>query len=199
MGTTEADTGIVAGRSVTICRKIALRIGLQPADAEACAVDFAAKMTSDVGLRRWREEKSSENWLGVCATNYVYSYCGHLRNSQTHEISALGLALDLAAVQAHPPDLQALNNETRGQLEAAITKLEEGCRAVVTQRFLEGRSPAEISADSGISSKAIGMRITRGLRKLESILNLSGFDADEALRLLNRAAHTEAILPVIDL
>lgn len=59
-------------------------------------------------------------------------------------------------------------------LDGAMCQLRESDRAVVTLRFLEGRSMGEVGTAAGISESAAAKRIERALSKLRGILGRRG-------------------------
>lgn len=60
--------------------------------------------------------------------------------------------------------------EERERMLAAIRKLPEASQAVVTLKYLEGRSAAEIGATLGMSPEAVRMRLSRALLQLREEL-----------------------------
>lgn len=59
-------------------------------------------------------------------------------------------------------------------LDGAMCQLRESDRAVVTLRFLEGRSMGEVGAAAGISESAAAKRVERALNKLRGMLGCCG-------------------------
>jgi len=72
----------------------------------------------------------------------------------------------VARREARPESGRLERQEERDKMLAAIRELPEASQAVVTLRYLEGRSAAEIAATLGTTPEAVRMRLSRALLAL---------------------------------
>jgi RNA polymerase sigma-70 factor (ECF subfamily) len=122
------------------------------------------------GKRRLRDRGGTEAWLFGIARNVLAHY--YRRGSA--EARALG-RLGLERPELARGDIEAIAEladlrHQRERLMEALNQMPEGERAVLTMRFADERSYAEMAADLGLTEDAVRMRVSRGLRRLRKRL-----------------------------
>jgi RNA polymerase sigma-70 factor (ECF subfamily) len=93
--------------------------------------------------------------------------------------SALELADRLLAGDTDPAD-QAMRQERRQRVRAALGRLPAGDREVLTLRFLERLSTTETAAVLGVSENAVRLRHMRALERLRGRLGPDWQSGDES-------------------
>ncbi len=102
---------------------------------------------------------------------------------QPRRFDTEGVLADLPATSAAPDDallaIEAGNQEMRvkSSLQQAMASLTVQDRLVLTMRFRDGRTVAEIASALGLDQKALYRRIERLLRDLRRQLEAEGIDA----------------------
>lgn len=133
---------------------------LAPAqDVDDLAQEACVRVIEKEGL--WREERGGfTTWAGTVARNLVR---GRLQRSALEgEARRTRAELDSAA------ELDALSEERIAWVLEQFRHLPEDARRVLTWRYLDGRSVADIAEELGVSSSAVSQRIARALSELRA-------------------------------
>jgi RNA polymerase sigma-70 factor, ECF subfamily len=151
---------------------LALRMVRDPAEAEDILQETFISMLR--GLDNFRAESAFATWLYRIAYNATLM---KLRRPQT------AISLDEAADTdeqaelpheltdwSHDPEAALLNQEVRGEMEAAITALPPALRAVFVLRDLDELSTEETAQVLGISPQAVKTRLHRARLALREYL-----------------------------
>ncbi len=89
--------------------------------------------------------------------------------SQRRRLARERVAL-IETLEASPDDV-AMRIELTREIDGALERLDEPYRGVVRQRFLLGRSPAEIAAHSGAPAATVRWQIHEGLQRIRVALD----------------------------
>jgi RNA polymerase sigma-70 factor, ECF subfamily len=138
--------------------------------------DEAEDAAQDVLLLAWRRLPSLEEperfagWISTIAVNRALEV---LRREQRRRTASL------EAAEVDPPDPRAAEEPAGSPLEREeesarmlehLGRLDERTQTVLLLRFREGRQVKDIAASLGENAPAVAMRISRGLRKLRSMM-----------------------------
>ncbi|WP_337175061.1 sigma-70 family RNA polymerase sigma factor [Paludisphaera sp.] len=149
------------------------RWGVRPEDMDDVTQDvFQAVATSLDGFRRERERDSFRGWLHGVARHKALA---HLRKSGGSGPVAAGLheAAMKAAAPDEPPDDEErslLSDLYRDALEAARAEFEERTWHAFWLSAVEGRAPAAIAQELGVSPAAVRQSKSRVLRRLKDLI-----------------------------
>jgi RNA polymerase sigma factor (sigma-70 family) len=136
------------------------------ADAEEAAQDAFVK--AHRALRRFREGAPLRPWLLAIVANEARN---RRRAATRRARFALRLTEERPSADAAPsPEAALLAREERAMLLAAIDRLGEEQRQVVTCRHLLGLSEAETAAALGCRPGTVKSRLSRALARLETDL-----------------------------
>jgi RNA polymerase sigma-70 factor (ECF subfamily) len=155
---------LVAEHAPQVTRLVRRLLGW-PGDVDDVVQDvFVAALR---GLARFDRRSALSTWLTRIAINCCRS---HQRRSAIRRWLPLRAVVDeLPAVAADPAE-KSTDEETQGQVRAAIRQLPARDREVIVLRYLEERSIDEIAGLCGSSNGAIEVRLSRARRKLETLL-----------------------------
>jgi len=158
------------GELVERYREVAFRtawlITRSSADAEDAAQDAFVK--AFYALDRFRAREAFRPWLLRIVANEAKN---RRRSAGRRERLALRASLERGPGDAAPsPEAAALAGAERRALLAALERLPERERLVVTCRYLLELSEAETAAALGIRPGTAKSRLSRGLRRLREAL-----------------------------
>jgi RNA polymerase sigma-70 factor (ECF subfamily) len=142
-------------------RRTALGILGDPDAAEDVAQETMIRLQG--ALAGFRRDAELGTWLHRIALNLAYD---HLRRRRSH--LALGTARQQADPHARDPHVTVDAERARAAVRAALTRLPDDQREVLTLRFLSGLSYAEIARVTGAAEGTVASRIYRALRRLGS-------------------------------
>ena len=153
----------------TIYRYVYYKVGVA-ATAEDLASQVFVKAWEAMPRYQWREIPFS-HWLMRLARNAVID---HYRTAKPR------VELDEGLVSQQPgPQVEYLRRERAKELEAAIWKLPEDQRTVISLRFIEELDYAEVAAITGKSQGALRVTQFRALAALRKILEREGEQGEE--------------------
>jgi RNA polymerase sigma-70 factor, ECF subfamily len=140
--------------------------------------DVAGDVVQEAFLKAWQGIKTLGNaasfgaWLGQIVRNLATDLQRtKLRRGQVESLgNSEGLAADLAADESGNPTVIAAGHETARLIEAALGKLDEKSREIVTLRYFDGLASREIGAMIGMSPAAVDMRLSRARQELREML-----------------------------
>ena len=161
---------LVVRHEASVFRVALLLLG-SAADAEDAAQEAFVK--AYLALGRFRAGEPLRPWLLQIVGNEARNRrraLGRRQGLLTRAIAAFrgGVAGDADA--AAPPEAVALAAETRDEVRAALLRLRDEERMVVTCRYLLELSEAETAAALGIAAGTVKSRLHRGLARLRSEL-----------------------------
>lgn len=100
------------------------------------------------------------------------------------KVVSIDSVADLAALRVIGDDPDPLEATSRGQeielLSAAVRRLPDRCRQVMTLRFRYGMSQREISEELRISENTVKVQLAKGTRRCAAYLAARGLAAAEA-------------------
>ena len=149
---------------------IVYRLLGNPTDASDVVQDVFLKVFRSVGA--FREQSSLRTWIYRIAVNEAHN---HRRWFSRHcrcevplekERDDQGQAVELALDPGRSPYHQALDSETRGLIEQALTKISPTFRTAVVLRDIENLSYEEIADVLQLSLGTVKSRILRGREAL---------------------------------
>jgi RNA polymerase sigma-70 factor (ECF subfamily) len=151
------------------------RGGVRGADVEDVAQEvFHAAATHMEGFRRERPGDSFRGWLRGITRNKVLQ---HFRRQGRHPKASGGTDALVQLQEVHddatpsaPADedpLEELDGLRRRALELVRSQFEERTWQAFWLVVVEGRSPAEIAAEMGVTASAVRMAKSRVLHKLK--------------------------------
>lgn len=167
--------GLVA-RYSTLAHRTAVLFG---AGSDADDVAQEAFVKAFRSLDRLREDGSFRAWL----LSIVVNETSNLRRAAKRRSNlAVRLALQPEGRQAPVPEAAVMAGERRARLLAAIDRLPERDRAVVTCRYLLELSEAETVQALGWPAGTVKSTLSRALRRLQSLLAVEASGAAEVRR-----------------
>lgn len=129
-----------------------------------------------------QDDRPAKSWLLRVMHNL---FVDGVRRARISPIAAMSEAVDPASTSVCPsptPEESLECSQRLAQLENAWSRLDRGHRALLALRA-EGYSTAEISAITGISPDAVGMRLQRARQNLTRCLQQErGAPSDTRLR-----------------
>jgi RNA polymerase sigma-70 factor (ECF subfamily) len=148
--------------------------GLQPADAEDVLQEVFLTVAARVGdFRREREGDTFRGWLSVITRNKIGDWIRRQRDQET----AVGGTDAHRLMQEEPvpePADWPEPGEAGDLYQRAMELIRTEFADVTWQAFLgvvvEGRAPADVAADLGISRNAVYLARSRVLRRLREVL-----------------------------
>lgn len=132
--------------------------------------------SQDVFLQAWlrlpslAEPDRFAGWISTIAVNRALEV---LRRGERRRTASL------EAAEVDPPDVRAPDpssgepmerEEERDLMLRCLGQLDERTQTVLVLRFREGRQVKDIASSLGEQAPAVAMRISRGLRKLRSLM-----------------------------
>jgi RNA polymerase sigma-70 factor, ECF subfamily len=144
--------------SVVIFQKV-------PADADVEDLVQETFLHAWRGLPRLRDPRRFVPWILRIARHVVTDW--HRTAARQPEGER---GLDVAPAGREPPDGRIAADEERTRMLAALRTLPDPYRIVLTLRFLDDMTPAQIAARMGEPDGTIRNRIFRALEKLERAL-----------------------------
>ena len=131
------------------------------------AEDLAQRVFADAALALARSRPTSTlAWLYAVAERRFVDEARRRRRAATA----------LANLREPVPAESRYGPEAAKVLRRALERLEEGPRAVVVMKLLEGRSFSEIGARIGTSEAAAKMRFSRAIREVRRFLEEEGLE-----------------------
>ena len=107
-------------------------------------------------------------WLGRVAQNFAFQALrGQARRIAREAAVARSLLLE-------PADADALDEDVRRRVLAALAALDEPYRVVLQLRFFEDLPPTAIAGRLGVPTETVRTRIKRGLRQVQIRLQSRG-------------------------
>ncbi|HEU5317806.1 MAG TPA: sigma-70 family RNA polymerase sigma factor [Chloroflexota bacterium] len=125
-------------------------------------------------LHRYDAERPLRPWLLRIATNETLNWLRSQRREREHvaEAETSETALDLAPASPDAePETTALRLERRDEVRAALAGLPERYRAVLTLRFFDDLSYAEIAEITGQDANTVGVQLLRARALLRDALS----------------------------
>ncbi len=116
-----------------------------------------------------REPERFAAWLARIAVNAAHDH--HRRAMVRPRLQPLGDSEDEPADPRPPAPDPVVAGEDRARLLEALGTLDPRSQAAVALRYLEGLSVREVARRLGDSPAAVGMRLTRALRRLRERLS----------------------------
>ena len=149
-----------------IAFRVALVAGLDPAEAEDAVQDAFVKAYR--ALPRFRSGSPFRPWLLAIVTNEARN---RRRSAGRRAALAVRAAVTDASGGAAPsPEAALLDEERRSTLLAALERLREEDRQVLTCRFLLDLTEAETGAALGLRRGTVKSRTARALERLRAQL-----------------------------
>lgn len=149
-----------------IAFRVALVAGLDPAEAEDAVQDAFVKAYR--ALPRFRSGAPFRPWLLAIVTNEARN---RRRSAGRRAALAVRAAVTDASGGAAPsPEAALLDEERRSTLLAALERLRDEDRQVLTCRFLLDLTEAETSAALGLRRGTLKSRTARALERLRAQL-----------------------------
>jgi RNA polymerase sigma factor (sigma-70 family) len=167
-------------------RHAATNHGLQPADAEACEVDFELHMRDPERIDEWASTGFSLAWLNACAEHFASNYRRGVDTVRGHELGDSAAQAEAAGIesQAPGPERKVQIGEVQRELDVSLARLPDTHRMMITMRVTEQRTYAEIGASFGTTPDAARKTVKRALAVVKSYLEHAGFDWAEGMRIL---------------
>jgi len=119
-------------------------------------------------------ERPLRPWLLRIATNETLNWLRAQRREREHVLpgEASEVALDVAAAPGRDdPEALALQLERREEVRAALARLPERYRVVLTLRYFDDLSYAEIAEITGQDANAVGVQLLRARNMLRAALS----------------------------
>jgi len=137
-------------------------------EADACdaARDTFVKLAKSAGAVRG----SLVGWLHRCATTSSIDLIRSESRRRSREAKA-ALPSAVAADARHDPQWA----EVRAALDEALDELPEAQRDLIVQRYLVGRSGAELARELGVSDSLVSRRVRSAIDELRHRLSAKGF------------------------
>lgn len=139
----------------------ALRAHLEPEDA---AQEVLLKISRDIGSYRGEPDTAFFKWAFVVAANTLRDLVDHYGAEKRKQIEP-------RPVSQISPSQGAAQIESIGRLHAAIARLADDYRTVVSLYKLESRDVDEVATIMGRSANAVRVLYCRALKELRSLLD----------------------------
>jgi len=133
-------------------------------DAEELANDVFVKAIR--GWQSYNETLPMEGWLIGIAKNVVTDY---LRKSVRRKHVRLENALELVSDERHPDEI-IIADEKSNQLMAAMAKLRDKERQILSMKFATNLKHSEIAKILHISESHVGVTAHRAITKLRKLM-----------------------------
>lgn len=131
--------------------------------------DAAGDVVQEGFLKAWRNlgslgsPASFSGWLAQIVRNLASDL---LRTKQRRGTETVVEVAD----ETNDPAEMAAESERARQIDAALAKLDETTREIVTLRYFDGLPSKEIAAVVGMSPAAVDMRLSRARQELREML-----------------------------
>ncbi|MGV3723281.1 MAG: RNA polymerase sigma factor [Actinomycetota bacterium] len=153
--------------------RLMVRACHHPQDAEEVASEAFARAYSR--LRQFENRSSFVTWLGRIATNLCF------RRREKAELPSVSLEERAREEEGRPgrtppgegpsPEANALQQEMRQRIRAAVAELPEPDQTVLRLRDIEQLSAAETAERTGLTVPAVKARLHRARLRLRELLN----------------------------
>ncbi|MDE6450968.1 MAG: RNA polymerase sigma-70 factor [Odoribacter sp.] len=110
-------------------------------------------------------ESSLKSWLFMTSRNAALDYLRHLKVVDQHQI-----LMAESMIYAHEVD-EKLDETLVRKIQKAVDSLPAQCRQIVRMNIIDGRKYTEISEELGISINTVRTQISRGYRRLRTLLS----------------------------
>ena len=164
-----AQNGDAAAFDVLVYRyqaqiyRLMVRACHHPDDAEEVAI--AAFGRAYEKLEQFEGRSSFVSWLGRIATNLCF------RRREKKEFEAVPLEESHEPPEEDSPERQAMQNEMRRIIRAAVASLPEPDQTVLRLRDIDEFSTDETAARTGLTESAVKSRLHRARKSLRSKLS----------------------------
>lgn len=145
--------------------------------------DAAGDVVQEAFLKAWQNIKSLGSaasfgpWLGQIVRNLATDVQrSRMRQAEMGIVAATELTAEAPAGEGSDPLAIVARKELAGVVDAALARLDETTREIVTLRYFDGLASREIGALVGMSPAAVDMRLSRARAELREMLG------DEAQR-----------------
>jgi RNA polymerase sigma-70 factor (ECF subfamily) len=140
--------------------------------------DVALELTNTIFYKAYQNvhtydvERPLRPWLLRIATNETLNWLRSQRREREHVLTseASEVALDVAP-GGEDPEASVLQLERREGVRAALARLPERYRVVVTLRYFDDLSYAEIAEITGQDANAVGVQLLRARNLLRGALS----------------------------
>jgi RNA polymerase sigma factor (sigma-70 family) len=127
-------------------------------------------------LDRYDPARPLRPWVLRFAANEALNWLRGRRRERERVLGAAAGALALARLPGGPdPEAAALAAERRAEVRAALARLPERSRLLLTLRFYHQLSYAEIGVRTGQDANTVGVQLLRARRRLRDELHRSGY------------------------
>jgi RNA polymerase sigma factor (sigma-70 family) len=100
-----------------------------------------------------------------------------------------------AAASAIRPGSDATWNEIAPMVDTALQELPDGVRELLVQRFLVGRTQAQLAETMGVNQATISRRLTEGVEMLREHMRRAGYVCGAAVLVAGLSESTSAAVP----
>lgn len=158
--------------------RLALYLLRDVTEADEAVQDAFVKVFTSI--TSYREDLPFEAWFNRIVANTCRDRRKSRRRRQRWELAGLdrdadsGSWADTVRSPASTPEESALNTERRMAIEAAVDRLPGRQREVFLLCHAEGQSPRDISGITGLNESTVRVHLFRALRRLRSLLEVSG-------------------------
>ena len=127
-------------------------------------------------LHRYDPTRPLRPWVLRIATNEALNWLRGRRRERERLLGAAAGALALARLPGGPePEAAALAAERRNAVRAALARLPERPRRLLTLRFYHQLTYAEIGQRTGQDANTVGVQLLRARRRLRDELHRGGY------------------------
>jgi RNA polymerase sigma-70 factor (ECF subfamily) len=149
-----------------IAFRVALVAGVDPGEADDAVQDAFVKAYRALG--RFRSGSPFRPWLLAIVANEARNR--RRSAGRRAQLAIRAGAADASGGAAPSPEAAALDHERRAELLAALERLPDEHRTVLTCRYLLDLSEAETGAALGLRQGTVKSRTSRGLERLRAEL-----------------------------
>jgi RNA polymerase sigma-70 factor (ECF subfamily) len=158
--------------------RLALYLLRDVTEADEAVQDAFVKVFTHITA--YREDMPFEAWFNRILTNTCRDRRKTQRRRQRWEVAGLerdadsGSWVDSVRSTGPSPEDGVLNAERRATLAAAVDQLPARQREVFLLCHAEGQTPREVGGLTGLNESTVRVHLFRALRKLRSVLEVSG-------------------------
>jgi RNA polymerase sigma-70 factor (ECF subfamily) len=158
--------------------RLALYLLRDVTEADEAVQDAFVKVFTHITA--YREDMPFEAWFNRILTNTCRDRRKTQRRRQRWEVAGLerdadsGSWVDSVRSTGPSPEDVVLNAERRAVLAAAVDRLPTRQREVFLLCHAEGQTPREVGGLTGLNESTVRVHLFRALRKLRSVLEVSG-------------------------
>jgi RNA polymerase sigma-70 factor (ECF subfamily) len=158
--------------------RLALYLLRDVTDADEAVQDAFVKVFTHITA--YREDMPFEAWFNRILTNTCRDRRKTQRRRQRWEVAGLerdadsGSWVDAVRSTGPSPEDAVLNAERRATIAAAVDQLPARQREVFLLCHAEGQTPREVGGLTGLNESTVRVHLFRALRKLRSVLEVSG-------------------------